>query len=98
MLQSRRPAHPATEALVFTVPKGGALDDHNFRNRPWKKMITKLGINYRKPYNTRHTLVSHALDLQMNPVVVAELKGNNVKTVYEHYAGNVNSCPTLSEL
>jgi integrase len=98
MLQSRRPAHPAPEALVFTAPKGGAMDDHNFRNRPWKKMITKLGIDYRKPYNTRHTLVSHALDLQMNPVMVAELTRHNVKTLYEHYAGNVNSRPTLPEL
>jgi integrase len=98
MLQSRRPAHPNPEALVFTAPKGGAMDDHNFRNRPWKKMITKLGIDYRKPYNTRHTLVSHALDLQMNPVMVAELTGHNVKTLYEHYAGNVNSRPTLPEL
>jgi transposase-like protein len=33
MLQSRRPAHPASEALVFTAPKGGAMDDHNGKQR-----------------------------------------------------------------
>jgi integrase len=98
MLLSRKPNKPDPEGLIFTAPKGGALDDHNFRNRPWKNVITQLGIDYRKPYNTRHTLVSHALDLQMNPVLVAELTGHNVKTLYEHYAGNVNSRPTLPEL
>jgi integrase len=30
--------------------------------------------------------------------MVAELTGHNVKTLYEHYAGNVNSRPTLPEL
>jgi integrase len=98
MLQGKKPEAYNPEALVFTAPRGGALDDHNFRNRPWKTVLTRLGIDYRKPYNTRHTLVSHALDLKMNPVMVAELTGHNVKTLYEHYAGNVNSRPTLPEL
>ena len=98
LLQKRRPSKFEPEGLVFTAPKGGAIDDHNFRNRPWKTVLTRLGIDYRKPYNTRRTLVSHALDLKMNPVMVAELTGHNVKTLYEHYAGNVNSRPTLPEL
>jgi integrase len=98
MLQSGRLAHHDPEALMFTAPKGGAIDDHNFRNRLWKMVITQLGNNYRKPYNTCHTMVFHTLDQQMNPMLVAELTGHNVKTLYEHYAGNMNSRPMLSEL
>jgi integrase len=105
MLQSGRLAHHAPEALMFTAPKGEArcfadtarVDDHNFRNRLWKMVIPQLGNNYRKPYNTCHTMGFHTLDQQMNLVLVAELTGHNVKTLYEHYAGNVNSCSTLVE-
>jgi integrase len=98
LLIGRRPNHPELDSLVFTAPMGGVIDDHNFRNRAWKNVLTRLGIDYRKPYNTRHTLISHALDLQMNPVMVAQLTGHDVKTLYENYAGSVNSRPTLPEL
>jgi integrase len=60
--------------------------------------LTLLGIDYRKPYTTRHTLISHALDMNMNPVAVAQLTGHNVETLYENYAGVVNSRPRLPEL
>lgn len=61
-------------------------------------VLTRLGIDYRKPYNTRHTSISHALDLGMNPVTVAQLTGHDVETLYKNYAGNVNSRPVLPEL
>jgi integrase len=93
LLIERRPSNPEPDSLVFTTPRGGAIDDHNFRNRAWKNVLTCLGIDYRKPYNTRHTLISHALDLQMNPVMVAQLTGHDVKTLYENYAGNVSKQP-----
>ncbi len=91
MLLARRPTNPEPDSLVFTSPQGNAIDDHNFRNRAWKKVLTRLQIDYRKPYTTRHTLVSHALNSGMNPVNVAQLTGHNVKTLYENYAGSVNS-------
>ncbi|XWK89484.1 MAG: tyrosine-type recombinase/integrase [Phormidium sp.] len=90
ILLSRRPIDFHPEDLIFMAPAGGAIDDHNFRNRAWKPVLTSLGIPYRKPYTTRHTLVSHALEKGMNPVNVAELTGHNVKTLYQHYAGVVN--------
>jgi integrase len=34
----------------------------------------------------------------MNPVVVAEITGHDVQTLYENYAGVVCSKPTLPEL
>ena len=95
---ARRPANSDPDALVFASPNGKPIDDDNFRNRAWKTVLTRLGIDYRKPYNTRHTLISHALDLGMNPVMVAQLTGHDVETLYQNYAGNVNSRPMLPEL
>ena len=86
------------EKPVFTTRKGNLIDDHNFRNRAWKSILAKVGVEYRKPYNTRHTLISHALDRGMNPVAVAQLTGHDVQTLYENYAGNVNSRPMLPEI
>lgn len=98
MLLARRPVNYDPEQLVFATPKGNAIDDHNFRNRAWKTILTRLEIIYRKPYCTRHTLISHALDLGMNPVAVAQLTGHDVQVLYQNYAGNVNSKPRLPEL
>lgn len=98
MLLARKPTNTNPDGLVFCSPKGGAIDDHNFRNRGWKTVLTRLEIDYRKPYTTRHSLVSHALDLGMNPVMVAELTGHDVKTLYRDYAGNVSSRPMLPNL
>ena len=98
MLLKRRSANFDPEDLVFTSPEGKPIHDGNFRRRAWKKILTPLGIDYRKPYTTRHTLISHALDMDMNPVAVAQLTGHNVETLYENYAGVVNSRPKLPEL
>jgi len=98
MLLAKRPADFDREELVFTAPRRGAIDDGNFRNRAWKTVLTRLEIDYRKPYTTRHTLVSHALDLGMNPVMVAQLTGHDVQVLFKNYAGNVNSRPQLPEL
>lgn len=98
MLLSKRPTDHDPDGLVFPSPQGNAIDDCNFRNRAWKTVLTRLEIDYRKPYTTRHSLVSHALDLGLNPVMVAQLTGHDVKTLYENYAGNVNSRPRLPEL
>lgn len=98
LLLNRRPANLTPEDLVFSSPRGGAIDDHNFRNRARKTVLSLLGIDYRKPYTTRHTLISHALDLGMNPVMVAALTGHDIETLYQNYAGNVNSRPMLLEL
>lgn len=98
MLLSRRPSGYKPKDLVFPSLTGKPIDDNNFRNRAWKTILTMLEIDYRKPYTTRHTLISHALDLGMNPVMIAQLTGHDVETLYKNYAGNVNSRPRLPEL
>jgi integrase len=98
ILISIKPTKPDPDALVFTTSKGNAIDDHNFRNRAWKKILAQLEIDYRKPYNTRHTLISHALDMGLSPIAVADLTGHDVETLYQNYAGVVNSKTQLPSL
>ena len=97
MLLRRRPEKPDPERLVFRSAKGGAIDGQTFRNRAWTSVLEESGVDYRQPYNTRRTFISYALDMGMNPVEVAQLTGHDVQTLYENYAGSVNSRPRLPE-
>lgn len=96
MLQERRKA--TTNDLVFPAPEGGHIDDHNFRNRAWKTVLTLEGISYRKPYITRSTMISHALAQGINPVTLAELTGHEVEVLYKNYAGFIEGKAQLPEL
>lgn len=98
LLLARRPEGFDRNGLVFPSPKGHPIDDHNFRNRYWKPLLEDLNIPYRKPRNSRSTLVSHALDRGMSPAEVSELTGHTVETIYRSYAGNVKSRPQLPDL
>ena len=74
------------------------IDDHNFRNRAWEKVLTKVGVDYRKPYNTRHTFISHALAQGMNPMAVASMAGHYLETMFKHYAADIQGgaeCPDI---
>ncbi|HEY9827485.1 MAG TPA: tyrosine-type recombinase/integrase [Stenomitos sp.] len=98
LLKARRPAEWEADDLVFCSPQGFAIDDHNFRNRAWVDVLHKAGVEYRKPYSTRSTLISHLLDMGRSPAEVAELVGDDVATIYRFYAGNVQSRPRLPNL
>ncbi len=98
MLLSRKPADAKPDDLVFPSPKGRAIDDHNFRNRAWKAVLSKVEVEYRKPYTTRRTLISHALDMGLNPAMIAEMTGHEIQTLFRDYAGNVQGRPKLPEL
>lgn len=98
LLRSRKSPMAKPESLVFPAAKGGYIDDHNFRNRAWKSVLNELGIDYRKPYNMRHTFTSGALEVGLSPAVVASLTGHTVETLYRHYAGNVRGLVELPEL
>jgi len=98
LLRARIPEDYQPDDLVFPSPDGLPIDDHNFRNRAWVKILEHAGIEYRKPYNTRHTFVSMCLEAGMNPVVVASITGHDVQTLYRNYAGCVVSRPSVPEL
>jgi len=89
MLKSIKPKSPDPEELVFPSPEGKTIDLNNFRNRIWKKVLKELGIEYRKLYQTRHTFITHALEVgKLDAKDVARLVGKSPEVIYQHYAGN----------
>ena len=98
MLQNRMTEDVEPDDLVFPAPRGGSLDEKNFAVRAWSKILEAAEIPYRKPYNTRHTFVSHCLERGMNPVEVAAITGHDVRTLYRDYAGLIKSHPQTPDL
>lgn len=91
LLIARKPEGCKPDDLVFPAPKGGAIDDHNFRNRAWVKVLSAAGVPYRKPYTTRGTFESHAIVThKLNPLNVAEMTGHDPKILFKHYAGSID--------
>ncbi len=98
MLLQRRPEDYRPDDLVFPSPKGGPIDDHNFRNRAWSRVLKAAGVTYRKPYNTRHTFISHALAQGMNPIAIAQTTGHDPDVMFKHYAADIQGGLQLPEI
>jgi integrase len=86
LLQRYEQVNPTQIDLVFPSPKGLAIDDHNFRPRAWKKVLSSWKIEYRKPYNLRHSAISHALAAGANPIELAKQTGHDVRVMFSTYA------------
>lgn len=89
MLLQRRPEHYKPDDLVFPSPKGKVIEANNFARRVWRPVLARLGIPYRKPYNTRSTFASHALESGATPGEVTEITGHKQDTLFRHYAGAI---------
>lgn len=87
-LLSLKTENTSPEDLIFPSPTGKWIDSNNFRNRVWKPVLEKLGIEYRKLYQTRHTFITLALENGLDAKDVARLVGNSPEVIYRHYAGN----------
>lgn len=88
ILKNIKPENAKPDDLVFPSPEGKYIDFHNFRNRAWKTVLEGLDIAYRKPYQTRHTFITFALENGLDAKDVARLVGNTPEIIYRHYAGN----------
>lgn len=91
MLLGRRPEKVGPEALVFTSPTGKAIDDHNFSQRVWKAICQKAGIEYRPPYNARHSLLSHLIEAGATLPQTAYVAGHkDTRMVAQTYGHMIN--------
>ena len=82
--------------LIFTSPRGCIIDHGNFR-KVWKDSLENLRIPYRKPYATRHTLLSQALEAGLTIPQVAAIAGHkDGRMILQHY-GRVINQPQLPE-
>jgi integrase len=85
-----------SDALIFLSPKGCIIDHGNFR-RIWKNALEELKLPYRKPYATRHTLLSQALEAGLTIPQVAGIAGHkDGRMIVQHYGRIINQ-PQLPE-
>ncbi|MUL38956.1 tyrosine-type recombinase/integrase [Gloeocapsopsis dulcis] len=87
-----------THELVFTSVGGSIIDADNFRMRHWKPILKAVAVPYRKIHNTRHTMISHALEQGIAPTGIAYLAGHiDTRMVLTTYGHMINK-PQLPEL
>ncbi len=78
LLESIRPDDHTGESLVFPSPKGKYIDWHNFTNRAWKAILKSIAdIEYRNPYQTRHTFCSLCREANIPSIQIANWVGNS---------------------
>jgi integrase len=87
-LHSIKPENATSKDLVFSAPDGGWIHPNNFRKRVWTPVLENLQIEYRKPYQTRHTFITLCIEHGLDAKDVARLVGNSPEVIYRHYAGN----------
>ncbi len=77
-----------TEADVFQNPvtRRPWHDERSQRDHYWKPALKRLGIRWRKAYNTRHTYATVALMAGVPPAYIASQLGNSVKMLLDRYA------------
>lgn len=91
----------AKEALQAQFKITGSENGRVFltpiHNRPWKKTsafreywkaaLTLAGVDYRNPYQMRHTFISYMLSIGNNPMVLYQMVGHKKpKIMFEKYA------------
>lgn len=78
---------------VFCNQEGLPLDNCNITNRVWYPMLRYLGLNKRRPYQTRHTAATLLLASGENPEWVARILGHSstemLFKVYSRYIPNL---------
>lgn len=61
---------------VFCTSSGAPIDNDNFTNRIWYPLLRHLGLEKRRPYQTRHTCATLWLAAGENPEWVARQLGH----------------------
>lgn len=95
ILLQRKPVDVHPDALIFPAPGGGPIDDRSFSQRCWKNICQKAGIEYRSPYNARHSLISHLIEAGATLPQAAYVAGHrDIRQVAETY-GHMVSRPKM---
>jgi integrase len=76
---------PQPDDLVFPAPKGGSMNDHRFRARVWTPILASCNIEYTRPYNIRHSAISHAVKNGADLSALAEQTGHSKRVLIDTY-------------
>jgi integrase len=92
-LQQQKAATGQLSEFVFCNREGEPLDTDNVTNRVWYPLLRHLGLEKRRPYQTRHTAATLWLAAGENPEWVAKQMGHTDTTmlfkVYSRYVPNL---------
>lgn len=97
VLQELKPDNVRLDSFVFRGCRSNKIDSDNFRNRVWKPILKGLGIPYRYPYQTRHTVLS-AIVSNQGLLAAKQIAGHgSLDMVSRHYArfNNTVDMPSL---
>lgn len=98
LFQGRQTPDTQPDDLIFTTAKGSVIDDHNLRERVWKRICDKAGIEYRPPYTARHTLLSHGIEYQgWTLPQAAQIAGHTSTRMVAETYGHMVSPPKMPE-
>jgi integrase len=76
---------PQPDDLVFPAPKGGSMNDHRFRAKVWTPILASCNIKYTRPYNIRHSAISHAVKNGADISALAEQTGHSKRVLMDTY-------------
>ncbi|MDX2270360.1 MAG: DUF3596 domain-containing protein [Cyanobacteriota bacterium] len=91
LLKSIKPENASPTDLIFPAPRGGQyINWYHFCFGAWKKILSQCGIEYRKPYQTRHTFITQCIEAGIPTKHVAKWVGNSEWIISQHYLGIIN--------
>ena len=92
-LKSQEKATRHRSGYVFCNVQGNPLDHKNVTNRVWAPLLRYLGIEYRRPYQCRHTAATLWLAAGENPEWIARQMGHTTTEmlfrVYSRFVPNL---------
>lgn len=75
---------PKGDEYVFVRDDGTPINTHTL-NGIWKRLLPKMGVRYRIPYQLRHSMISYHANRGFPLTQLAEIVGNSEKVIREHY-------------
>lgn len=92
-LKAQKEAVADRSAYVFSASNGSPLHGRNVTMRVWYPMLRHLGLEKRRPYQTRHTAATLWLAAGENPEWIAKQMGHTTTkmlfNVYSRYVPNL---------
>jgi integrase len=73
--------------LLFPAPRGGHIDGEKFRYREWAAALRAADVEYRRPYDCRHTFASWAIQDGVHLFELSRVMGGHRSNSWTRYMG-----------